>query len=68
MKHGNKRLLYVFGTVMYRDVFGESHYTKICQMILWMVDGTATTRNYGNYNESDQRRGPHPPPSGRPGP
>lgn len=54
MKHGSKKLLYVFGTVMYQDVFGESHYTKICQMIFWMVDEKTTqTRNYGNYNESD---------------
>lgn len=54
LKSGNKKLLYVFGTVTYQDVFGESHYTKICQMILWMADGTITqTRNYGNYNESN---------------
>jgi hypothetical protein len=54
MKHGNKKLLYVFGTVTYEDIFGESHYTKICQIILWMADGTtATTRNYGNYNASN---------------
>jgi len=40
--------------VIYQDVFGENHYTKICQMIFWMADGTTTTtRNYGNYNESN---------------
>lgn len=54
LKHGSKKLLYVFGTVTYQDIFGENHYTKICRLILWMSDGTtATTSNYGNYNESN---------------
>jgi hypothetical protein len=54
LKTGSKKLLYVFGTVTYEDVFGVTRYNKICQLILWMADGkTSSVRNYGTYNESN---------------
>jgi hypothetical protein len=53
-QHGDgKKLLYVFGTVTYEDVFGASRYVKLCQMILWFANGAQTTLNTGKYNESN---------------
>ena len=53
LKHGSKKLLYVFGTVTYEDTFGVSRYTKLCQVIVWFADGSPSTRNYGSFNESN---------------
>jgi hypothetical protein len=53
IQHGNKKLLYVFGTITYEDVFGASRYLKLCQMILWFTNGTQMTLNTGKYNESN---------------
>jgi hypothetical protein len=53
-QHGDgKKLLYVFGTITYEDVFGASRYIKLCQMILWFANGTQMTLNTGKYNESN---------------
>ena len=48
---GNKKLLYVFGTIKYEDVFGASRYAKICQAVVWLANGGQMTRNYGKFNE-----------------
>jgi hypothetical protein len=53
LKRGNKKLLYVFGTIAYEDTFGKSRYIKICQMIQWFKDGSPMVRNYGDFNESN---------------
>lgn len=53
LKHGSKKLLYIFGTVTYDDAFGVSRHTQICQMILWFANGSPSVRNYGDYNKSD---------------
>jgi hypothetical protein len=52
-QHGSKKLLYVFGTITYEDVFGASRYIKLCQMVLWFANGTQMTLNTGKYNESN---------------
>jgi len=50
---GVKKLLFVFGTVVYKDAFGGSRYIKVCQEILWLANGNQMSRNYGNYNEAN---------------
>ena len=37
--------LYVWGTVTYEDIFGDAHYTRFCQQLLWLPDGKV----YGFY-------------------
>lgn len=53
LKSGNKKLLYVWGTVAYEDTFGASRFVRLCQIILWFADGTPSARNYGTFNESN---------------
>jgi hypothetical protein len=38
IKVGKEKALYIWGIVNYEDVFGESHYTRFCQMTTWMND------------------------------
>jgi len=40
IKSGVKLGLVVWGIVNYEDAFGESHYTKFCQNIIWLKDGS----------------------------
>jgi hypothetical protein len=40
IKSGIKLGLVVWGIVNYEDAFGESHYTKFCQNIIWRRDGS----------------------------
>jgi len=58
IEHGTKASLFVFGTITYEDAFGASRYTKICQVILWLKNGSQMSRNYGTYNQSNRIRCP----------
>lgn len=53
VEHGAKKLLYVFGTVVYEDAFGVNRKTQFCKIILWLTNGTRMVRNYGSYNEAN---------------
>jgi hypothetical protein len=48
-----KKALYVFGTVVYEDIFGASRTTTFCQLVLPLKNGAFMTRNYGKYNEAN---------------
>lgn len=49
---GNGQKLYVYGTVKYKDVFGEEHYTNFCQFGVWDVKGNFGTRNIFRHNDA----------------
>jgi hypothetical protein len=53
LQHTMTKLLYVYGTITYEDVFGASRYLKLCQMVLWYTNGTNMVMNAGKYNESN---------------
>jgi hypothetical protein len=44
--------LYVYGTVYYRDVFGNDYYTNFCQFCLWDVKGNISTNNVPRHNDA----------------
>jgi hypothetical protein len=49
-----RRVLFVWGIVTYDDIFGENHYTKFCQTLLWQPDGKAVFGfYYPKHNEAN---------------
>ncbi|HUY68237.1 MAG TPA: hypothetical protein VMV79_02935 [Alphaproteobacteria bacterium] len=46
------KALYLYGTVKYKDVWGESCYTNFCQMALWDSDGNYNTLNVNRHNDA----------------
>jgi hypothetical protein len=46
IKIGEGRRLYTWGTVTYRDVFGETQTTDFSQSVIWLPNGQI----YGNYH------------------
>ncbi|MEX1108438.1 MAG: hypothetical protein WEC00_05955 [Dongiaceae bacterium] len=54
IKAGNRRALCVWGKITYEDVFGDEHFTKFCQIITWLGDGTTINGGYHkHHNEAD---------------
>jgi hypothetical protein len=49
---GNTRKLYVYGTVYYRDIFGEEHHTNFCQFGMWDLGGNFSTVNAFRHNDA----------------
>ncbi len=46
------RKLYIFGTVWYKDIFEESHYTNFCQWAMWDTAGKFSTINVDRHNDA----------------
>jgi hypothetical protein len=46
IKSGRTQRVYVWGTVTYRGVFGESQRTDFSQSVIWLPNGTT----FGNYH------------------
>lgn len=47
------RRLYVYGTVNYRDAFGNNRYTNFCHSIVWLKDGTPMGHNTKYHNDAN---------------
>lgn len=52
IKVGAGAALYVWGIVTYSDVFGESHYTKFCQLITWGSKDTIWATYIARFSEA----------------
>jgi hypothetical protein len=52
IKTGKGKVLYIWGIVMYTDVFGEDHYTKFCQSTLFTTDGKVFGFFLPKHNEA----------------
>jgi hypothetical protein len=52
IRRGNKRKMYIYGTVHYKDIFGLSHYTNFCQYCFWDVKDNFFTMNISRHNDA----------------
>jgi hypothetical protein len=53
VKTGQEERLYIYGSVTYKDAFGELHYTNFSQRLEWLRDGvTANGFNTLNHNDA----------------
>jgi hypothetical protein len=51
---GNKKLVYVYGTIYYRDAFKKPRFTNFCySVVYWRKRGAALWHNINRHNESD---------------
>jgi hypothetical protein len=49
-----QKLIYVYGTIRYRDAFREPRFTNFCYSVLyWSKRGTPLWHNTNRHNESD---------------
>ncbi len=48
----NGKALYVYGTIKYKDAFGDSHHTNFCQFALWDSGGNYSTMNAHRNNDA----------------
>jgi hypothetical protein len=46
LKSGGNQRLYMYGTAIYKDVFGTPRYINFCYSIAWMKDGKSTIGHY----------------------
>jgi hypothetical protein len=49
IKRGHERRLYVWGTVVYEDVFGQPRYTNFAHNIIWVLFKDGSESVTGNY-------------------
>lgn len=49
IKRGLGRRLYIWGTVIYEDVFGDQRYTEFAHNIVWMPLKDGSEPILGNY-------------------
>jgi hypothetical protein len=52
IRWGKYERLYVYGTVRYRDAFGEPRWTNFCQSYRWRPDGTPLGENTKQHNDA----------------
>ena len=52
IKVGSERILYIWGIVTYKDIFGDEQFTKFCHAMTWRPDGKIFGRFMTDYNES----------------
>jgi hypothetical protein len=45
--------LYVWGRVVYEDIFGEIHFTRFCQRIFWDMQGNVRGNYIPGRNDAD---------------
>jgi hypothetical protein len=50
---GKDLSVYVWGTVTYEDVFGDSHITRFCQRLTWLADGNVFGYYIAGRNDAD---------------
>lgn len=50
-ERGGKKL-YVYGTVWYKDAFGESHHTNFCQSVWWDKETKLFTNFVSHHNDA----------------
>jgi hypothetical protein len=49
---GSIRKLYIYGSIFYRDAFGEAHSTNFCQFAMWDIAGNFSTMNTNRHNDA----------------
>jgi hypothetical protein len=49
IKRGRGKRVYMWGTITYEDVFGETRHTNFCQSIFWIRFKDESERIFGNY-------------------
>ena len=49
IKRGNGRRLFIWGTVVYEDVFGITQRTDFAHSIFWVLYKDGTEHPYGDY-------------------
>jgi hypothetical protein len=49
---GTTKKMYVFGTIYYRDAFGEERHTNFCQYGMWTRAGIFGTLNADRHNDA----------------
>lgn len=53
IKNGNQQSLYVWGTIVYEDIFNKLRQTKFCLRYQWLLDGTVNAFYETKYNEAE---------------
>ena len=53
IKRGQGRALYIWGVVIYKDVFGQEHQTEFCQLVLWLPNGQVSSFYITGRNSAD---------------
>jgi hypothetical protein len=48
----SRKKMYVFGTIYYRDAFGEERRTNFCQYGMWEINGRLSVRNTERHNDA----------------
>lgn len=52
VKSGIEKALYIWGIIMYEDIFGEEQYTQFCHLITWLPNGKTSGRYVTDYNQA----------------
>lgn len=53
MKKQTSRAMYLYGTIKYKDVFGEWHFTNFCKICGWDVKNLLIVTNIFRHNDTD---------------
>lgn len=53
IKQGKGKALVVWGKIEYEDVFGESHYTNFCQVLMWRPDNAIHGYHLPQYSDAN---------------
>lgn len=51
--NGSERRIYMYGVVIYKDVFGCKHETRFSQSVIWFNDGSTMGVNTRRHNHAD---------------
>jgi hypothetical protein len=49
---GSAKKLFIYGTIIFKDVFGDDHRTNFCQWGVWDVTGRFSTMNTNRHNDA----------------
>ncbi|MHB1992914.1 hypothetical protein [Metallibacterium scheffleri] len=53
IKKTNTRMMYLYGTIRYEDIFGDVHHTNFCKFCSWDVKDNFVTTNVLRHNDAN---------------
>lgn len=53
IKKTGTRVMYLYGTIRYEDIFGDVHYTNFCKSCSWDIKDNFLTTNVPRHNDAD---------------
>jgi hypothetical protein len=52
IRRGDRQRLYIYGTIIFDDIFGIERRVNFCQFGLWNMGGNFSTINTARHNDS----------------